>query len=81
MKNPFKGLTRFEICLWIFSLLAVTVASVLAPEIDIISLISSLIGVTSLIFIARGNVFGHVLMLFLVPSTPSSPIRRSITAR
>lgn len=64
MKNPFKGLTRFEICLWIFSLLAVTVASVLAPEIDIISLISSLIGVTSLIFIARGNVFGHVLMLF-----------------
>ena len=61
MKNPFKRLNKFELALWLCSLFAVAASFVLGPEKDILSLISSLVGVTALIFVAKGMVFGQAL--------------------
>ncbi|MBQ8600761.1 MAG: nicotinamide mononucleotide transporter [Clostridia bacterium] len=61
MNNPFKDFTKFEWGLWILSLLAVGGSYLLAPSGDLLSLIASLIGVTALIFVAKGYVLGQVL--------------------
>ncbi len=63
IKNPFSLLTRFELILWICSLFVVTLSFLLSPEPDLLSLFASLIGVTSLIFIARGMAFGQFLII------------------
>ncbi len=63
MSNPFKKLTKFELCLWFSSLIAVTLSSVLSPSFDLLSLISSLVGVSALIFLARGYITGQVLVI------------------
>lgn len=60
-KNPFKELTRFEWWLWGISELVVLLAFLLPQEKDVASLIASAIGVTALIFVAKGMVFGQVL--------------------
>lgn len=59
--NPFKDLTRFERGLWLTSLLVVTLSFLLPKEKDYLSLIASLIGVTALIFVAKGYVIGQIL--------------------
>ncbi len=61
LKNPFKKLNKFELCLWIFSLILVSVSFILAEQKDVLSLIASLIGVTALIFVAKGMVIGQIL--------------------
>ncbi len=61
--NPFKQLNKFEIGLWISSLIIVTLSFILPKEKDVLTLIASLIGVTSLIFMAKGMVFGQALGL------------------
>ncbi len=61
--KSFKTLTKFELILWLLSLLVVTVSFLLAPDKDFLSLIASLIGVTALIFVAKGYVLGQVLTL------------------
>jgi nicotinamide mononucleotide transporter PnuC len=58
----FKELTVFEWCLWICSVLIITVSFLIGSEKDILNLIGSIIGVTALIFIAKGRVFGLILM-------------------
>ena len=60
-KNPFIGLTKFEWCLWIISVVVVTGSFVLSGSSDILTIIASLIGVTALIFVAKGYVFGQIL--------------------
>ena len=60
MKNPFKSLTKFEWGLWISSVVVVTVSFVLYST-DYLTLTASLIGVTALIFISKGMVFGQIL--------------------
>ena len=60
MKNPFKALTKFEWGLWISSVVIVTVSFVLYST-DYLTLTASLIGVTALIFISKGMVFGQIL--------------------
>ena len=63
-KNPFllfRDLTVFERALWAVSAVVVTLSFLLSPEKDILSLIASLIGVTALIFVAKGYVFGQAL--------------------
>ena len=59
----FKSLSVFELCLWLFSVVTVTASFLIAGNFNPLTLIASLIGVTSLIFIAKGNVFGQVLMV------------------
>ena len=59
--NPFKDLSKFELGLWLASAIVVTASFLLTPNKDFLTLFASLIGVTSLIFIAKGYVFGQIL--------------------
>ncbi len=61
MKNSFKDLTRFEISLWFVSVLVVILSFALSKGGDYLTLIASLIGVTALIFVAKGYVLGQIL--------------------
>ena len=47
--------------LWLFSIAAVTLSFLLGPEKGVLSLIASLVGVTALIFVAKGMVIGQAL--------------------
>ncbi|MGL4570481.1 MAG: nicotinamide riboside transporter PnuC [Clostridium sp.] len=59
--NFFNTLTKFEFCLWILSIAVVTISFVFVGKGSILTLCASLIGVTALIFVAKGHVFGQVL--------------------
>ena len=61
MKNPFSTLTRFELCLWLASVIVVVVSFLCSGGGDLLTMLASLIGVTALIFIAKGYVLGQVL--------------------
>jgi len=61
MKNPFKDLTKFELGLWITSVVVVTASFLLSPMRDYLTLIASLVGVTALIFVAKGYVIGQLM--------------------
>lgn len=56
-------LTKFETCLCLVSVLVIVIGFCFAQEKDVLNLVSSLIGVTSLIYIAKGNLFGEILSL------------------
>ena len=60
-KNPFRDLSKFELLLWLSYVIIVTASFLLVPARDYLTLIASLIGVTALIFVAKGYVFGQVL--------------------
>ena len=60
MKKLFKSLTKFEWCLWISSIVTVTLSFMIYSN-DYLTLTASLIGVTALIFVAKGMVAGQVL--------------------
>lgn len=64
MGNPFRDFTKTEWILWLASLAAVTLSGVCSAERDFAGLTVSLIGVTSLIFMAKGNVIGEFLTVF-----------------
>lgn len=59
--NPFRDLTQLEWILWITSAVVVTGSFLLTPKPDYLTLAASLIGVTALIFVAKGYVAGQVL--------------------
>ena len=59
--ESFKQLNTFERILWAVSLVVVTASFLLAPQKDYLSLAASLIGVTALIFVAKGLVLGQML--------------------
>lgn len=59
--NPFRDLTKFERALWLTSVVAVVGSFALSGGGDWLTMISSLIGVTALIFLAKGYVLGQVL--------------------
>ena len=61
INNPFKELTKFEKCLWITSVVVVIGSFALSDGGDVLTLIASLIGVTALIFVAKGFVLGQVM--------------------
>ena len=64
MKNPFRvSLTRFEAGLWLASVAVIAGTYIGFQAGDALALIASLIGVTSLIFLARGHALGQVLMI------------------
>ncbi len=61
IKNPFRDLTKFEMSLWFMSMFVVILSFVFSKGGDYLTLIASLIGVTALIFVAKGYVLGQVL--------------------
>ena len=63
MNNPIKSLTRREWCLWLASLAVVLIANLITPELDPLTMTAALVGVTSLVFAAKGNVWSQVLMI------------------
>ena len=63
MKNPFRDLTKFELCLWLTSVVVVSLSYLLSGAGDVLTAISSLVGVTALIFVSKGYVLGQVLSL------------------
>ena len=63
MRNPFWDLTTFERGLYVVSVGLVTGSFLFSTPRDILNLIASLIGVTALIFVAKGYVIGQVLVV------------------
>ncbi len=61
VRNPFKDLNKFELILWLCSVAAVAASYFLSPSGNFLSLIASVIGVTSLIFVAKGYVIGQLM--------------------
>ena len=61
MKKLFSSLSLFERLLWLCSLILVSAAFLLSPARDILSLLASLIGVSALIFVSKGQVAGQIL--------------------
>lgn len=61
LKNPFSGLKKREWLLWAVSIIVVGLAIILSPNVSVFTLSASLIGVTALIFLARGDVWGQIL--------------------
>ena len=59
--NPFADLTPFERGLWCTSVAVIVLSAVLMGGADLFSVIASLIGVTALIFVAKGYVIGQIL--------------------
>lgn len=62
-KNPFKDLNKFELILWLTSVVVVAFSFLFSPDKDYLTLIASLIGVTALIFVAKGYVIGQILIV------------------
>ena len=56
-------LTKFEIALWVCSLVAVIGTFFIFGSTDYSTLVASLIGVTALIFLAKGHAAGQVLII------------------
>lgn len=63
LKKITSYFNKTELLLWGFSVISILVSYILFSSESVISLIASLIGVTSLIFCAKGNPFGQVLMI------------------
>lgn len=63
IRESFDQLSRFEWCLWIVSLVVVVGSFLLTPSPDYLTLTTSVIGVTALIFIAKGMLLGQVLTI------------------
>lgn len=60
-KNPFKRLTSGELILWLISLITVIVSNIFAKDASVSTILGTAIGVTALIFVAKGDVFGQIL--------------------
>lgn len=63
MNNPILGLSKKEWAIWIVSLLIVIVSNVISGDLDLLTLLAALVGVTSLNFAAKGNVWSQILMI------------------
>ncbi len=58
-----KNLNKSDIILWVFSLIAVTLSFILSQNYNSLIISASLIGVTALIFTAKGDVLGQILIV------------------
>lgn len=63
LNNPIKNLKKREWCLWISSLLVVIVSNFMWGAVDVLTLLAACVGITSLIFAAKGNVWAPILMV------------------
>ena len=63
ISNQFAMLTKREWILWLSSIIIITVTFFIKSSGNYLTLVASLIGATSLIFIAKGMVIGQLLML------------------
>ncbi|MCI8379542.1 MAG: nicotinamide mononucleotide transporter [Lachnospiraceae bacterium] len=61
IRNPFLSLSKFEWLLWLCSIVIVSASFVLSGSFYWLTLLASLVGVTALIFVSKGDVAGQVL--------------------
>ncbi len=61
--GSFKDLSKFEWALWGVSMVVVGCSYALSGGGDVLTMIASLIGVTALIFVAKGYVLGQILTI------------------
>lgn len=62
MRNPIKMLSKKEKLLWCTSLVLVLLSNIAAGDINPLQLIAPLFGITAIIFAAKGNVWGQILI-------------------
>lgn len=62
MSNPIKALSRNEKIFWLVSLAIVALSNVFSQDFSILTLAAALIGVTAVLFGAKGNVWGQILI-------------------
>lgn len=63
MKYILKYFTKLEILLWVISIIFIGISFILFNNNNYLTFIASIIGVTSLIFNAKGNPIGQILMI------------------
>lgn len=63
IRNPFSELTRQQYCIWLGSMFIIVVSAVACGTFDWLSVLTSLIGATMLIFLAKGDVFAQILIV------------------
>ncbi len=63
MRKAINYFSKFELALWITSVLLITVSFLAFDRTNYLTLCASLIGVTSLIFCAKGNPVGQIFMI------------------
>lgn len=63
IKSSIKNLNSFEQKLWLLSVIIVTLSFLIFRSENFMTLIASLIGVTALIFVAKGDVLGQILTI------------------
>ena len=63
LSNPFNLLSKLEILLWLFSSTVVALCFMIVPEKSFLNLGACLVGVTALIFLAKGAVIGQALVV------------------
>lgn len=63
MHNPIQDLTKKEWLLWLGSLLIVILSNLVSGSVDVLTLVAVYVGITSLIFAAKGNVWAQILMI------------------
>ena len=56
-------MTKREWSIWLGSIIIVLISNLATKDFDLLTLVAALTGVTSLIFAAKGNVWGQVLMI------------------
>ena len=61
LRKSFQNLSKFEKCLWGLSVFVVSLSYFLGTEDNILTLFTSILGVTSLIFVAKGDVIGQLI--------------------
>ena len=62
MVSSFKNMSKFELILWISSVVVIVLSGVFIGK-DIVTAAASVIGVTALIFLAKGDVLGQILTI------------------
>lgn len=62
-ENPFKHLSLSEFFIWLGSVSAVLISFLFSPDKVYLTLTASLTGVTALIFLAKGDVIGQILIV------------------
>ena len=63
MNNPLKTITKKEWTLWIGSVLVILFSNFVTGKVDFLMLVAALVGVTSLVLAAKGNLWAQILMI------------------
>ena len=70
MKRILGNLTRFEKILWLCSVVIIVAGFLVVRSDEWLTLVASLVGVTALIYVAKGHVVGQILTIICNCSEP-----------